>query len=204
MAIAAEPPDSLSAVTRLHRCVAAAATVLLGPGLASCTVGRHTVVRGPTVVTTTTTHAGPSPTTTIVRSYRTYRAGETGVLRSRAQHASLRITVSRPHRSTTRLSPSYGDAPLHGHYVTFQLTIANTGQVPVLLQRLDFWVRTPGAAKTTTDDGNSPYSGSGTELDTTQLVPGKRITNNLTFDVANPSGTLFYGPNGRKALAWDF
>lgn len=177
----------------------------MGSTLTSCNLSRHTTVNGPTVVTTTTRTAHrPQPTKTVLRDYRTYRAGQTGVLRSRSQRASMLMTVSRPSTSTTRLSSSYGDAPAHGHYVTFVLTIKNNGRVPILLQRLDFFVTTPGAAKTTTDDGNAPYSGSGTQLDTTELVPGKRVTNNLTFDVAHPTGTLFYAPQGEKAIAWTF
>jgi hypothetical protein len=177
----------------------------MGSAVTSCTVSRHRTITGPTVVTTTTrTARAPQPTRTVIRNYRTYQAGQTGVLTSRSQHASLLMTVRKPTTSTTRLSPTYGDAPAHGHYVTFVLTIKNNGRVPILLQRLDFFVTTPGAAKTTTDDGNAPYSGSGTQLDTTELVPGKRVTNNLTFDVAHPTGTLFYAPNGEKAIAWKF
>lgn len=183
-----------------------AAVVGCGVALSGCHVTHH-VTRGPTVRTTVTrsTTAKPSPVKTIVRRYRTYRAGEVGLLNSPAQHASLRVAVGRPSRSTTRLSDSYGDAPAHGHYVTFRLTITNTGRVPIVIQRLDFWVKTPGARKTTTDDGNAPYSGSGSQLDTTELEPGDRVTNNLTFDVADPTGTLFYGPGGKRpALAWTF
>jgi hypothetical protein len=191
----------VSAVTRRPG-IAAALVVVLGAALASC---GHSTVKGPTVVTTTTrTATAPQPTRTLLRNYRTYRAGQTGVLQSRSQHASLLMRVSKPTTSTSRLSSSYGYPPANGHYVTFVITVKNSGQVPVLLQRLDFFVRTPGKAKTTTDEGNAPFSGSGTQLDTTQLVPGKRVTNNLTFDVAQPTGTLFYAPNGDKSIAWTF
>jgi hypothetical protein len=63
---------------------------------------------------------------------------------------------------------------------------------------------TPGARKTTTDEGNAPFSGSASQLDSTELTAGQDVTNDLTFDVAEPTGTLFYGPNDRKELAWTF
>jgi hypothetical protein len=138
------------------------------------------------------------------RAYRTLRAGHSGVVRSPKQHASVRVSVGAPSVSTTRLSSTYGSAPLHGHYVTFRMQVADTGKVAIELRRLDFFVRTPGAAKTTTDDGNAPASGSGSQLDTTELEPGQRVSNNLTFDVATPRGTLYYAPAGRIALAWRF
>jgi hypothetical protein len=142
--------------------------------------------------------------TVVRRAYRILRAGHRGVVRSPKQHASVRVSVGKPSVSSTRLSPTYGVPPVHGHYVTFRVRVADTGKVPIELRRLDFFVRTPGAAKTTTDDGNAPASGSGSQLDTTELEPGQRVSNNLTFDVATPHGTLFYAPAGRIALAWRF
>jgi hypothetical protein len=118
------------------------------------------------------------------RAYRTLRAGQSGVVRSPAQHAAVRVTVSAASVSSTRLSPTYGSGPAHGHYVTFRVRVADSGKVAIELQRLDFYVRTPGAAKTTTDDGNAPVSGSGSQLDSTELGPGQRVSNNLTFDLA--------------------
>jgi hypothetical protein len=106
--------------------------------------------------------------------------------------------------STKALSASYGDPPRYGSYVTFHLVIANTGRVPVEIDRLDFWVATPGRARTTTDEGNAPFSGSPHQLDTTQLAPGRSLRNDLTFDVAHPAGTLYYGTAGRRELAWTF
>lgn len=106
--------------------------------------------------------------------------------------------------STTRLSPTYGYPPAHGHYVTFRITIVDTGRVPVAVDPLDFAVRTAGLGRTTTYDGNSPYSGSGDQLDSTELKPGQRVSNNLTFDVIHPTGTLLYAPGGHTALAWRF
>jgi len=189
----------------VNRTRAARTSALLAVfGIAASGCVHRSVNTTPTITTTVTRTVHPHPTKTIVRDYRTYRAGETGVLSSPSQHASIHITVGPPSRSTTRLSPSYGYAPQHGHYVTFRLTIRNAGKVPILIQRLDFWVRTPGAAKTTTDEGNAPYSGSGSQLDTTTLTPGDSVTNDLTFDVANPTGTLLYGQNGHPALAWTF
>jgi hypothetical protein len=139
----------------------------------------------------------------VIRHYRTQRAGQTGILTSRSQHASLRLTAGRPMQSSAALS-SYGDPPRYGHYLTFRLTITNTGSAPILVRRLDFWLKTPGTARTTTDDGNAPFSGAAQQLDTTQLPPGHRISNDLTFDVAGLSGTLFYGATGHPQLAWAF
>jgi hypothetical protein len=138
------------------------------------------------------------------RSFRIYRAGQTGIVTSPGQHAALRMTVSRPTVSTTSLSRGYGYSPQHGHYVTFGLTIRNTGKVPVTVGPLDFLVRTPGIARTTTDDGNAPYSGSSRQLDQTELAAGHQVRNQLTFDVADPSGTLFYAPGGDRAIGWTF
>jgi hypothetical protein len=138
------------------------------------------------------------------RAYRILRAGHAGVVRSPKQHAALRVTVSVPTVSSTRLSPTYGVPPAHGHYVTFRVRVVDTGKVPIEVRRLDFFLRTQGAARTTTDDGNAPASGSGSQLDTTELEPGQRVANDLTFDVAKPRGTLFYAPAGRVALAWRF
>lgn len=133
-----------------------------------------------------------------------YRAGQTGGVSSPGQHAALRITVSRPTVSTASLSRGYGYPPRSGHYVGFRVTIRNTGKVPVTIGPLDFWVRTPSAARTTTDDGNAPYSGGGRQLDQTQLAAGHVVQNKLTFDVAKPRGTLFYGPGGKPAIGWTF
>jgi hypothetical protein len=186
----------------------AALIVSAGALLSACNAGARQVktVIGPTIRTTTTSRPGNSrqPTTTVVRGYHTYVAGQTGLIDSPSQHAAMAITVGPPSRSTTRLSPTYGYSPRFGHYVTFRLTIHNTGKAPIVLQRLDFWVTTPGTHKTTTNDGNSPYSGSGSQLDNTELTAGEHVTNDLTFDVANPTGTLYYAPGGHKELAWTF
>lgn len=144
----------------------------------------------------------PAPSHTAAAS--AYRAGQTGVLRSPSQHAALTITPSRPSVSTTALSTTFGDPPLHGYYVTFHLVVTNTGHVPVEIDRLDFWVATPGARRTTTNEGNAPFSGSSRQLDTTELAPGHSLHNDLTFDVARPTGTLVYGAKGRRELAWTY
>jgi hypothetical protein len=148
--------------------------------------------------------ARPVPSTTIFHSHHVYAVGQTGVLDSPSQHAGLRVEVAPPSRSRRPLSSHYGDPPKFGRFVTFRLTFRNTGLVPVEIRRLDFWVRTPGARRTTTNDGNAPFSGASRQLDTTELEPGRTLTNDLTFDVADPTGTLFYAPEGRPALAWTF
>jgi hypothetical protein len=183
------------------------ATVLAAVSLApaGCQLGSHTTaVDRPTVTRTVVHSQTPGPTKTIVRNYQTLQAGQTGELFSKAQHAGLDINVGRPRISHTRLSTTHGYPPLHGSYVTFKLTIHNIGKVPILISRLDFFVQTQGAAKTTTDDGNSPASGSDSQLDTTQLEGGEHVTNYLTFDVEHPSGTFFYAPHHDKSLAWRF
>lgn len=126
------------------------------------------------------------------------------MIRSRSQRAALRLSVGLPTTSTTALSSGYGDPPRNGYYVTFPITIVNTGRVPIAVRRLDFWVATPGVPRTTTDRGNAPFSGSTRQLDSTELGPRQRLANNLTFDVAQPRGTLFYGSAGRPQLAWTF
>jgi hypothetical protein len=192
-------------VTALRRTASVGAATMVAVGLTGCHLATKTrVVNEPTIVTTVTSTASPKPIKTIFRDYRTYRAGQTGQLGSRSQKSSLLIRAGKPSTSTTRLSSGYGLDPQNGHYVTFPLTIRNAGRVPVLIQRLDFYVKTPGVPDTTTDEGNSPVSGSPQQLDTTELAPGQQVSNNLTFDLAHTSGILFYAPHGERALAWRF
>ena len=154
---------------------------------------------------TTVTHSlSPQPTSTIIKAYPTYQAGATSTITVPQENASLTITAHVPSKSKNRLSPTYGYPPANGYYVTFPLTIKNTGQASLLIERLDFYVKTPGLGKITTNDGEAPYSGSPQQLDSTLLAPGKKLTNNLTFDVSHPKGTFYYAPGGKPSVAWTF
>jgi hypothetical protein len=170
-----------------------------------CRIGHTTrTITGSPPPTTITKHHHPDPTTTVVKGYPTYRAGVTGTIGVPSQGASMTITAAVPKVSTTRLSPSYGYPPEHGYYVTFPLVITNSGHASLLIERLDFFVRTPGLGKVNTNEGAAPYSGSPRQLDSTLLAPGKTLRNNLTFDVSSPKGTFYYAPGGKPSIAWTF
>lgn len=181
-----------------------AAVALAVVALASgCQVGHTTTEPGPTT-TTYITHTPHPHRTTIIKGYRTFGAGTTGSIGVPSQGAAMVITAKVPSVSRNRLSPTYGYPPAHGYYVTFPLIIKNTGQQSLLIERLDFYVKTPGLGKITTNDGNAPYSGSPRQLDSTLLAPGKTLSNNLTFDVSRPRGTFYYAPGGKPSIAWTF
>ena len=133
-----------------------ATVVLAGVALLAtgCHIGRHKTIGVPGPDTTITHSLSPDPTKTVIKRYPTYPAGATATINVPQEHASLTITAGAPSKSTTRLSPTYGYAPSHGYYVTFPLTIKNTGQASLLIERLDFYVKTPGLGKITTNDGN--------------------------------------------------
>jgi hypothetical protein len=159
------------------------------------------------VQTTITKTASPQPTKTVVRTFQLLHMGEAETLQSKS--GAMYIKVSGPSVSTTRLSATYGYPPSHGYYVTFKIKIKDVGSTPIVIQRLDFWMHTPGLGRINTNEGTSFVSGSPRQLDTTELTPGaavlSTISNNLTFDVSHPSGTLYYGPGGKKpTVAWRF
>jgi hypothetical protein len=176
--------------------------VALGLFATGC-LGSHKTISVPLPGKTVTHTPGPQPTTTRIKGHPTFQAGTTTTIQPQ-QGVSMTITVGVPSTSRNRLSPSYGYAPAHGYYVTFPLVIKNSGQTPLLIERLDFYVKTPGLGKVTTNDGNAPYSGSSRQLDTTPLAPGKTLHNNLTFDVSNPKGTFYYAPGSKPTAAWKF
>lgn len=176
--------------------------------LAGCGPNSSSPPGSPVVRTTITKTASPHPTKTVVRSFRLLRTGESETLQSKSG-AAMFIKVAGPSVSTTRLSSTYGYPPSHGYFVTFKIKIKDVGSTPIVIQRLDFWVRTPGLGRVNTNDGTAFVSGSPSQLDTTELTPGasvvSTISNNLTFDVSHPSGTLYYGPGGKKpTVAWKF
>lgn len=153
--------------------------------------------------TPTVRSASPAPTITIVRSGRVVRAGVTVPFHAQAGVA-LKIRATTPSVSTHRLSPSYGYGPAHGYYVTFVVTIANTGSRSVAMGPGDFFVQVSRQGKVTTLMGNSPYSGASAQLDTTQLDAGESLTGPLTFDVRSPHGSLAFAPDGSPAVTWTY
>jgi hypothetical protein len=176
--------------------------VALGMLATGCLGSHKTVVvlhPGKTVTHT----ASPQPTQTRIKGHPTYQAGTTTTIQPQ-QGVSMTITVGVPSKSKNRLSPNYGYPPEHGYYVTFPLVIKNSGTTPLLIERLDFYVKTPGLGKVTTNDGAAPYSGSPRQLDTTPLAPGRTLHNNITFDVSNPRGTFYYAPGSKPTAAWKF
>ena len=145
----------------------------------------------------------PAPTITTTLATRALQAGATADFTAQAG-VSLRLTASAPRVSTTRLSRSYGHPPARGYYVTFTLTIVNTGSRPVDLGPPNFHLRVPREGVVTAYDGNAPYSGAPTQLDNTELAPGERVRAPLTFDVRRPHGVLMYLPDRSPAITWSF
>jgi len=168
--------------------------------LAGCRA--HPVAGAATPSSGATTPA-PHPTVTVTRSAHVLNAGDTTDFAAQAG-VSLRLTASRPQVSRGRLSPSYGYPPAHGYYVTFTLTIVNTGSQPIDIGPPNFHVRIPGEGVVTAYDGNAPYSGAPRQLDSTELDPGDRVRAPLTFDVRRPHGVLMYLPDRTAAVTWSF
>lgn len=145
----------------------------------------------------------PRPAQTIVHAFHRNHVGQTTTVQAQSG-VSLRLTVSRPSVSTTRLSKSYGYPPQHRYYLTFHLVIANTGSQPVQLGPRDFVVRMPGQGSVSSYDGNSPYSGAHRQLDTTELEPGDTDRAPLTYDVIGKHGRFDYRPGGTTVAVWTF
>jgi len=161
----------------------------------------HPAAAPPTVDTTASPL--PRPTITVTKSAHVLVAGGTTDFTAQAG-VSLRLTASRPQVSRGRLSRSYGYPPARGYYVTFSLTIVNTGSQPVDLGPPNFHVRIPAEGVVTSYDGNSPYSGAPGQLDNTELAPGESLRAPLTFDVRRPHGVLMYLPDRTAAVTWQF
>jgi hypothetical protein len=145
----------------------------------------------------------PRPTITVLKGARTLAAGGTAPFEAQ-RGVSLRLTASRPKVSRVRLSSSYGYAPAHGYYVTFTLTLVNTGTQPVQVGPSNFVARIPGEGKVTSYDGNAPYSGASAQLDTTVVDPQQTVRAPVTFDVRRPHGTLSFVPDRSAAIVWRF
>lgn len=138
------------------------------------------------------------------KGHRTLQPGQVAQIGTAGQGAAMLIKVGKPKVSRTRLSPSYGDNPIHGYFVNFRIKIFNIGQKPLLVDRLDFWVDTPGLGKVNTNEGAAPFSGASRQLDTTELEKGQGVNNFLAFDVSTPHGKFVYGPGGKTSVAWRF
>lgn len=171
--------------------------------LSGCSLRHHRVVVVTHTLPPVIDSPSPQPTRTVIREFRTYRTGQTATLAAQ-QGVSLRITVGKPSTSTTRLSSSYGYAPQHGHYVTFPITITNTGNKSIAVGPSIFVVQIAGQGVVTSYDGNSPYSGASRQLDTTELEPGDHVSAPLTFDVVRTHGRFDFRPVHATAAAWTF
>ena len=172
------------------------ATLSLAAGCASAP-------SSPAVTSAPPPSATPVPTRTIVLNSRVVAAGRT-VPFAAQRGVTLRLRASRPQLSRTSLSPNYGYPPSHGYYVTFQLTIVNTGRKPVQIGPANFAVTIPGQGRVTSYDGNGPFSGAHAQLDTTELAPGEVIRAPLSFDVRTPHGRLLFLPDQSAAVVWRF
>jgi hypothetical protein len=152
---------------------------------------------------TTTTSASPGPTRTIIRTGQTVAIGQSVDFNAQAG-VSLRIGASGPSVSRTRLSSDYGYPPAHGYYVTFTISVVNTGSQPIDIGPNNFHVRIAGEGTVTSYDGDAPYSGASSQLDATEIDPGQSLRAPLTFDVRRPHGTLSYLPDASPAVTWRF
>ncbi|HVV77327.1 MAG TPA: hypothetical protein VHC43_14955 [Mycobacteriales bacterium] len=155
----------------------------------------------PTVTKSTPSKPGPQYVT---KGHRTLRLKQVAQIGTPGKGIAMLIKIGKPRVSRTRLNPSYGDNPIHGYFVNFPIKVYNDGAKPLLVQRLDFWVDTPGLGKVNTNEGASPYSGAKTQLDTTELAKGQGVSNYLAFDVSDPHGRFVYGPHNRLTVAWRF
>ncbi|MDQ1748423.1 MAG: hypothetical protein QOD07_2686 [Frankiaceae bacterium] len=170
--------------------------------LAGC--GPFTPAPRPRPTPTPSAHRpSPAPTITVIRTGRVVRAGTTVPFQAQAG-VSLRIRASKPSLSRRRLSSSYGYAPSRGYYVTFLVTMVNTGRRPIDIGPGDFFVQVSRQGKVTTLMGNAPYSGASAQLDATQLDAGQSLSGPLTFDVRAPHGTLAFAPDGSAAISWTY
>ena len=183
---------------RSRQSVLLVAIALLASACAS--VGSPTTTADPG---SSTSPGSPSPRRTVVRDSRVVAAGR--VVPFQAQRGvRLRLRASAPSTSTSSLSAGYGYPPSHGYYVTFRLSLANTGRKPVQVGPDMFVVVVRGQGRVTSYDGNAPYSGAPKQLDTTELDPGDVIGAPLSFDVRRTHGRLLFVPDRSAAVVWTF
>jgi hypothetical protein len=147
--------------------------------------------------------ASPAPARTIVKDSRVVAAGR-AVPFVAQRGVTLRLKASTAHVSRSSLSATYGYPPSHGYYVTFRLTVANTGNKPVQIGPGNFVVVVPGEGRVTSYDGNGPYSGAHAQLDNTEVGPGEVLRAPLSFDVRTPHGRLQFVPDNSAAVVWRF
>jgi len=145
----------------------------------------------------------PAPVRTVVKNSRVVDAGRAVPFRAQ-RGVTLRLRASSAEVSRSSLSANYGYPPSHGFYVTFRLTITNTGSKSVQIGPSNFVVVIPGEGRVTSYDGNAPFSGAPRQLDTTQITPGEVLHGPLSFDVRTPHGRLQFVPDTSAAIVWRF
>lgn len=172
--------------------------MLVAAGTMAC-AGSGTPQTQPSAPAATT----PAPVRTIVKNSRVVAAGR-AVPFAAQRGVTLRLKASEPKVSRTSLSSNYGYPPSHGYYVTFALTIVNTGRKPVQIGPANFVLTVPGQGRVTSYDGNGPYSGAHAQLDPTEIAPGEVLQAPLSFDVSSPHGRLLFVPDRSAAVIWRY
>jgi hypothetical protein len=176
--------------------IAAVTTVVLLTACGGVGSSQRADVSGPASVS-------PAPVRTVVKDSRVVAAGR-AVPFVAQRGVTLRLKASTAKVSRTSLSATYGYPPSHGFYVTFRLTVANTGSKPVQIGPGNFVVVVPGEGRVTSYDGNGPYSGAHAQLDNTEVAAGEVLRAPISFDVRSPHGRLLFVPDASAAVVWRF
>lgn len=170
------------------------------------TTGRHPAFAQPSGGTAAGSLPGgqPSPRPTVTLPARSkFLVGQTATVIDAATSAALQITVGAPQVTSGALG-SYGYGPQEGLYLSFPVTVHNSGSVAVVVHVLDFVVDEPTLPDRTVDEGNTPYSGAPRQLDNTVLAPGQQVSNVLTYDEPGRHGRLRWVTGGVTACSWSF
>jgi hypothetical protein len=190
--------------------LAAADLALLGAGVAfaagrgAAGEGRRSrpVISSPAARPPSAGH--PSPRRTVLLPpRRNVAVGQTVTITDPTTGAALQIEVGAPTASAGALG-SYGYGPQEGLYLTFPITVRDTGRAPVLVEVLDFLVDEPGLPGRNVYDGNSPYSGAPRQLDNTVLAPGQAVSGVLTYDEPARHGVLRWVIGNATECSWSF